>query len=353
MAFLGEPSSGTDLRETKVPQLVAGLTSTWVLGVITVGLRVLVQKLTKNKLWLDDWLIIASLAMGLFVAEYMYTLSIVFIKWSILAFYWRIFSTNPTTRLPMWILYSIIGAWGIAVVHLVTSFQRLPISAFWERFDPVNPMPASEYTCGVDVHTFFKANAIPNIATDVFILLLPLPYIWTLHLCWAQKVAVTNIFIVGLFVTVVSVVRLTFVLALDIASPDVTWNGSDEMMWTGIEVNVATVLLTSIPACLPSLKPILNFMMHGNVNPKSHSSGPQGHSDIVTIRSTPAKAEKRWGAAGLNNSNHFASSSHIKTWGFRIIDDLYQFAHLTDNQLEAIELGSIEENGSDAGDTDS
>jgi hypothetical protein len=40
-------------------------------------------------------------AMGLFVAEYTYTLSIVFIKWSILAFYWRIFNINPTIRLPM------------------------------------------------------------------------------------------------------------------------------------------------------------------------------------------------------------------------------------------------------------
>jgi hypothetical protein len=73
----------------------------------------------------------------------------------------------------------------------------------------------------------------------------------------------------------------------------------------------------------------------------------------MTIGSTPAKAEKMWGAAGLNNSNHFASGSHIKTLGFRIIDDTHQFAQLTDNESEAIELGSVEENGNDAGDTDS
>ena len=46
-------------------------------------------------------------------------------------------------------------------------------------------------------------------------------------------------------VTIISVVRLTFVLALDLTSPDVTWNESEEMMWTGIEVNVATVCGTS------------------------------------------------------------------------------------------------------------
>lgn len=94
--------------------------------------------------------------------------------------------------------------------------------------------------------------------------------------------------------------------------------------------------------------------MHGNVNPKSHSSGTPGHSDIVTIGSTPAKADKRWGRPlGLDNSNHFVSSSHIKTSGFRIIDDTHQFAHLTDNESEAVELDSIEENGNDARDTDS
>lgn len=46
-------------------------------------------------------------------------------------------------------------------------------------------------------------------------------------------------------VTIVSVVRFTFVLALDLASPDATWNQSDGITWTAIEVNVATVCGTS------------------------------------------------------------------------------------------------------------
>ena len=53
---------------------------------------------------------------GLFIAEYLYTMSIVLVKWSILAFYWRIFGSVSLTRLPIWILFGIISAWGIAVV---------------------------------------------------------------------------------------------------------------------------------------------------------------------------------------------------------------------------------------------
>jgi hypothetical protein len=39
----------------------------------------------------------------------------------------------------------------------------------------------------------------------------------------------------------VSFVRLYYVVALDFSSIDVTWLFSEEMMWTGIEVNVGTV----------------------------------------------------------------------------------------------------------------
>jgi hypothetical protein len=53
---------------------------------------------------------------GLFIAEYLYTMSIVLVKWSILALYWRIFGSVRSTRLPIWILFGIVSAWGTAVV---------------------------------------------------------------------------------------------------------------------------------------------------------------------------------------------------------------------------------------------
>ena len=81
---------------------------------------------------------------------------------------------------------------------LVTSLQCFPIQAFWQAYDPVNPMKPGEFFCGVDVHKFFLGNAIPNIITDILIIIVPLPYILRLHLRVSQKVALVGIFVVGI-----------------------------------------------------------------------------------------------------------------------------------------------------------
>lgn len=59
-------------------------------------------------------------------------------------------------------------------------------------------MLASEYHCGVDQMPFFYGNAIPTIITDVLLMILPLPYVWRLHLPAGGKVALSGIFLVGI-----------------------------------------------------------------------------------------------------------------------------------------------------------
>ncbi|KAI1113848.1 hypothetical protein F5Y14DRAFT_201651 [Nemania sp. NC0429] len=49
---------------------------------------------------------------------------------------------------------------------LISVFQCIPPYAFWERFDPVNPLDPSQFHCGVDTKRFFCGNSIPNILTD-------------------------------------------------------------------------------------------------------------------------------------------------------------------------------------------
>ena len=62
----------------------------------------------------------------LFTAEICYTLTITFVKYSILAFYWRLFNVS-TIRLPIYILTAITTGWGIACVSGYSfSNQHLP-----------------------------------------------------------------------------------------------------------------------------------------------------------------------------------------------------------------------------------
>lgn len=54
---------------------------------------------------------------SLFISEVCYTGTIVFAKFSILAFYWRIFKMNDFVRWCVFVITGFVTAWGIAVVR--------------------------------------------------------------------------------------------------------------------------------------------------------------------------------------------------------------------------------------------
>lgn len=80
---------------------------------------------------------------------------------------------------------------------LVIIFQCIPTRAFWSRFDPVNPMPASDYRCGINSNRLWWGSAIPNICAEIALIAIPIPYIAKLSLPRAQKMAIGGIFLFG------------------------------------------------------------------------------------------------------------------------------------------------------------
>ncbi|KAI3556635.1 hypothetical protein CABS03_00915 [Colletotrichum abscissum] len=320
MASLPVPD-GIDLSESRVASIIGALSCTWALAAIAVALRFLARRIQSNKLWLEDWLITVSLtaaavhvfisigymipngtgehiwvaptsatrawAIGLFVSEVAYTVTLSTVKWSTLALYWRIFNARKSIRYYIWAMAGIVLAWFIAVI-LVTIFQCLPVHAFWARYDTVKPLSSDQYTCGVDVKMFFKGNSIPNIITDALVVLLPIPYVWKLQLHKAQKFALAGIFALGTFVTVVSMARLNVILSVDLTSPDITWNFIDTIIWTNVEANTAIICEL---ACLPCLKPILNLALNGRLKSSIKRSGQNsGGQYILNDRTKPSTA---------------------------------------------------------------
>ncbi|PVH95970.1 hypothetical protein DM02DRAFT_570318 [Periconia macrospinosa] len=304
---LPPPPPGLDLTESRVPQINGALISTFTLATVAISLRLTARHLKGNPIWTEDWLAVIAWvasgvhcfisisymvpngtgkhvwvgppvavkawASGLFVSEIAYTFTIACVKWSTLLFYWRIFSAKKSIRLPIFVLAGIVSAWAMAVI-LVTTFQCLPPHAFWQRYDPINPMNPKDFKCGVVLRPFFYGNSVPNIITDGFIVLLPLPYVWQLQLHRAQKIAVGGIFALGAFVTLVSIIRLSIILTIDLTSPDITFNFNDAIIWTNIEANTAIIC-----ACLPALKPLLSLALKGTLGSSGASkpsSGPVG-----------------------------------------------------------------------------
>ncbi|KAL6830242.1 hypothetical protein V8C40DRAFT_181156 [Trichoderma camerunense] len=359
MATLPPPPDGINLNESRRASIMVTSIVTWILAVIVVGLRVLSRRMKNISLWIDDWLIIAALvpscahvfgmgvyavsrglgkhvwadpedaqyawAIGLFIAELGYFVTIACVKWSILAFYWRSFKIRSSVKIPIYILAVIVLLWATAVI-LVTIFQCQPTSAWWNRFNPTHPLQPDQYSCTVDSVKFFYGNAIPTIVTDVLMLALPLPYITKLQLPKGQKWALAGIFLVGLFVTIVSIVRLHYLLQGNLTSPDITWNFVDIALWSVLEGNVAIFC-----ACLPFLRPVLSRFTFGIFSLSSlPSKKQQPSSGTLRMSLHHRDAPRTW----QRDSRFVTATSHSRAYSTANETDEHPFAHLTDDGSE-------------------
>ncbi|KAI9725589.1 MAG: hypothetical protein M1828_003077 [Chrysothrix sp. TS-e1954] len=249
--------------------------------------------------WYDDWLIIFPLIIGLgwnislsplvdhgfgkhfecaspdgipfflktlFVWEYLYTILLATVKYSIILFYWRVFHV-PSFRKYLWVLVFLVTGWAVGVI-ITSSVTCIPTAAFWG---------AVKGNCLVLKDTFI-GNAVPNIVTDALLLLVPLKYIYQLHTPKSYKVALLVVFICAALVITISIVRL-YVTITTSAGPDVTWNDLPEVIWTTAEIHTAIIC-----ANLPSFGPILKkFLESSGVwskgsHPNTSYSGGQSRS---------------------------------------------------------------------------
>lgn len=139
--------------------------------------------------------------------------------------------------------WAIFAVMGIVVTfylasEVVTIFQCTPISKVWNKKQPGH--------C-IEILKFYYANAGVNIATDLMILLLPIPVIKSLNLPKREKFALAFLFLLGSIVCVISCLRLKALMPA--SKPDTTWNTAVTTIWTEAEMNVAITC-----ACLPVLR---------------------------------------------------------------------------------------------------
>ncbi|KAK9769640.1 putative Integral membrane protein [Seiridium cardinale] len=262
-----------DLSDNKQPDLYASSTIPCIAALLCVVLRFWCRWSQRAGFWIDDWLIVVGLAcaiglsatllwwiprglgrhvqtfgpnvkvdlaIALFTCELTYTGVIVFVKFSILALYWRIFN-KTSIKLPIVIVASAVFMWGLAV-FLLTLLQCIPTQGYWDK--------TIDASCNIDSQNFLFAISIPNILIDVAILTLPIPYIRNLHVSKSQKRAIASIFLLGGFVCIASIMRLVAV-ATEKTDADMTWNLINQAIWAATEAGFAV-----ISACLPTLRPV-------------------------------------------------------------------------------------------------
>ncbi|KAI9846164.1 MAG: hypothetical protein M1837_004278 [Sclerophora amabilis] len=198
-----------------------------------------------------------------YLAQPFYKVGICFTKLSILFLYNRIFIHVRFRR----INFSVVGfvfAYSVAFLFL-TIFQCVPIRRSWDKTTPG--------TCVSNAAQWFSF-AIINIISDVIIIALPLPMIQQLHLPRNQKIALSIVFMFGIFVCMTSIMRMV-AMRSGVRSTDPTYGTVEATKWTDIELNTGIIC-----ACLPALKAPLTRpfprLFSGGSGLATHKTGLSG-----------------------------------------------------------------------------
>jgi hypothetical protein len=126
----------------------------------------------------------------LFAVYFTYDAALVLLKASALLFYARIFLNRQYSTSFTWCLYMthfLNIAWFLGIVFS-SAFMCKPIAKSWN--------PTLDGHCG-STPGLWLGSAIPSVAIDLIILLLPLPMIWSLKMSTARKSGITAIFVCG------------------------------------------------------------------------------------------------------------------------------------------------------------
>ncbi|OJJ73310.1 hypothetical protein ASPBRDRAFT_121802 [Aspergillus brasiliensis CBS 101740] len=178
-----------------------------------------------------------------YVTHIIYTLITGLIKTSICLLYLRVFPNLRTITLGT---IAFVGAMSIAII-LATIFQCSPVDAVY------NPHKYDQYTCFTSI-PFWYSTAALSLATDLWILGLPIRTILGLQIGSTKRLVVIGLLSLGTFACIASIVRMVYIVKL-YQSSDPSWSTFGVSVSSGIEVAVAI-----IAASLPSTKPVIDLL---------------------------------------------------------------------------------------------
>lgn len=206
-----------------------------------------VHGIISNGLGRDIWTVtskqITDFVHVFYAMEILYFAQVALLKLSLLFFYLRIFP-GPKIRRLLWVTIVFDVCFGIVFVFIAI-FQCHPISYYWKNWDGEH-----QGTC-LNGNGLAWSNASISILLDAWMLGLPMSQLVGLKLHWKKKIGVAMMFVVGTFVTVVSILRLQSLVHFS-ESSNPTWDNLAVSQWSTVEINVGIIC-----TCMPSIRILL------------------------------------------------------------------------------------------------
>ncbi|KAK5987413.1 6-deoxy-L-galactose permease-like protein [Cladobotryum mycophilum] len=263
-----------------------------------------------------------------YVFSILYNPALMATKTSILIFYLRLArDTQTVLRIASWATLAVLNIAGV-ILTFMNVFQCRPTEAAY------NSNFTGMTTC-IPLLTEFICAAPVNVITDLAILALPIPVLTGMRLPSRQKTILVLTFTLGVFVTIVDVVRIYYLQQAIVEGPssgsstsdprsrfggqeDFAYNASLSLMWSAVEVNVAMTC-----ACIPTLKPLVLMLLpsilydpegtrrtrHSRRSAQSSSSTSKGPQDSETHSSIIGASVLAQPEPALDSSPHQRNAS--------------------------------------------
>lgn len=110
---------------------------------------------------------------GLFMAEFLYAMSLGFSKPAILGFYWRLFSVS-NIRVGIYILQGCIVIW-LTIRTFMIIFHCIPVEAYWNH-------NVKDAVCKIDPAKFMFGTTLVYLMLEIAVLSLPVFQVKSLKL---------------------------------------------------------------------------------------------------------------------------------------------------------------------------
>ncbi|KAL1883188.1 hypothetical protein Daus18300_000246 [Diaporthe australafricana] len=195
----------------------------------------------------DIWTIphdkITRIIMFTWLTEILYMVALGLTKVAMLLLYLKVFP-GQTFRRICFVMVTICLAY-IPAMGLATIFNCTPVNYNWTAWTG-----ETEGHC-FSFNTFAWAQSSINIVLDLIIILLPIPQLWKLNMGRKKRVQLVLMFSVGLFITVVSIVRLSALVEFA-TTTNATYDNVPTAYWSVLELFVSIIC-----CCLPAVRSLL------------------------------------------------------------------------------------------------
>ncbi|KAK8104508.1 uncharacterized protein PG998_011541 [Apiospora kogelbergensis] len=210
-------------------------------------------------------------------------------KIAILLLYRRLFP-QQSVHIIIYVTAAVLLATSIASLTTDLAACR-PFSAQWAA-------PAVQKVHCLDKEAIFIWSTLPNIVTDLVMLILPLPIVWKLHTSTHMKGALTVTFVIGSSGLVASILRF-WAFSNTNSFIDATYNAVELIIWTVVEPGIYL-----LSACMLMYRPLLEKVGVGRfrIGSKDRSKPYAGEWPAPHGEQQPSAASLRKSGSGQHRT---------------------------------------------------